>query len=215
MDEKKLQQFEKENGMSLETAWDHVKKWTAAGKNHEAIAGAGEILKIFPDHPAKDLLAKLQQGGKSQGPSRLGQASDSLANKALGKIESLTGEKFSKDEKFEKEIEQAMQLPTTSDERLFAALSFAWILVFVPLLFRRGSTFVQFHAKQGLVVFVILYFFQAIAMRLVSLILQHTFLSFFTGFLGLIFLAFCALQAWSGKWWRIPGIWQIARKLHF
>lgn len=39
--------------------------------------------------------------------------------------------------------------------KTLAALSYAWILCLVPLLGRRDSKFAQFHAKQGLVLFII------------------------------------------------------------
>ena len=40
------------------------------------------------------------------------------------------------------------------NERYTAALSYVWILCLYTLLFKRDSSFIQFHAKQGLAVFV-------------------------------------------------------------
>ncbi len=40
-------------------------------------------------------------------------------------------------------------------ERFTAALSYVWVLSLYPLLFRKDSAFIQFHAKQGVALFVI------------------------------------------------------------
>jgi len=40
-------------------------------------------------------------------------------------------------------------------ERYTAALSYVWILCLYPLLFRKDSAFIQFHAKQGVALFVL------------------------------------------------------------
>jgi uncharacterized membrane protein len=43
---------------------------------------------------------------------------------------------------------------TTSDSNLMAALSYLWLLSVVMLLVKKEDAFVQFHAKQGLVLFI-------------------------------------------------------------
>ncbi|MBT4495794.1 hypothetical protein HOC73_03530, partial [bacterium] len=41
------------------------------------------------------------------------------------------------------------------DNRVIASFSYVWILCLVPLFLKRKSKFAQFHAKQGLLLFVI------------------------------------------------------------
>jgi len=41
------------------------------------------------------------------------------------------------------------------EERLWAALSYLWILFLIPLLTKKDSSFAQYHAKQGLVLFIL------------------------------------------------------------
>ncbi|MBI3120334.1 MAG: hypothetical protein HYZ08_01820 [Candidatus Kerfeldbacteria bacterium] len=41
------------------------------------------------------------------------------------------------------------------EQHIYAALSYVWILCLVPLLLKRGDSYILFHAKQGLVLFVI------------------------------------------------------------
>lgn len=39
--------------------------------------------------------------------------------------------------------------------RLFAALSYVWLLCLIPLLLRRRSSFARFHARQGFVLLIV------------------------------------------------------------
>lgn len=41
------------------------------------------------------------------------------------------------------------------DNKVLAALSYLWILVFIPLFLKKDSKFAQEHAKQGLVMFIV------------------------------------------------------------
>jgi len=43
----------------------------------------------------------------------------------------------------------------TENDRFTAALSYVWILALYTLLFKRKSSFIQFHARQGLALFVV------------------------------------------------------------
>lgn len=47
-----------------------------------------------------------------------------------------------------------MNKSITDNEKLWSAFSYLWLAVFIPLLFKRDSEFVNFHARQGLVVFI-------------------------------------------------------------
>ncbi|MEX1997780.1 MAG: DUF4870 domain-containing protein [Candidatus Andersenbacteria bacterium] len=40
------------------------------------------------------------------------------------------------------------------NERLLAAISYLWVVSLIMLLLKRDSDFIQFHAKQGLVIFI-------------------------------------------------------------
>ena len=41
----------------------------------------------------------------------------------------------------------------SQDDKVYAALSYLWILALVPLLTKRDREYVQFHARQGFVLF--------------------------------------------------------------
>ena len=41
------------------------------------------------------------------------------------------------------------------ENKAVAAMSYIWVLCLVPLLLKRGSAFASYHAKQGLVLFIV------------------------------------------------------------
>lgn len=93
------------------------------------------------------------------------------------------------------------------ENKIFAALSYLGILFLIPLLAKKESPFAQAHAKQGLVVCII---------EVVGWVI------FWIPFVGWILavvvyaVALVALiQALMGKYWRIPGIANLAEKMKF
>ena|SRR3989344_5366197 len=51
--------------------------------------------------------------------------------------------------------EESTKTLAPEEERFTAALSYVWILCLYPLLFKRKSKFIQFHAKQGTALFIL------------------------------------------------------------
>lgn len=102
------------------------------------------------------------------------------------------------------------QLEDTSKkgvERKEAALSYMFILCFIPLLANRESEYVQFHAKQGFVLFVLdvligLVSWFPVFGQLAVLVL------FFTSVIGII-------KALNGKYWEIPFVYEWSKKISF
>lgn len=92
------------------------------------------------------------------------------------------------------------------ENKIVAALSYAWILCLVPLLAKRDSKFAQFHAKQGLVLFVIE--------------LLASLLFWFPGFGQLLMLALVVIsviaiiKVLNGEWWKIPYIYDWSKKIN-
>ncbi|MBA3047468.1 hypothetical protein KKC83_01740 [Patescibacteria group bacterium] len=90
--------------------------------------------------------------------------------------------------------------------KTLAALSYAWILCLVPLLGRRDSKFAQFHAKQGLVLFIIeiiagLIFWVPLFGQLLMLAIAVV------AVMGII-------KALNGEWWKIPYIYEWSKKIN-
>ena len=92
------------------------------------------------------------------------------------------------------------------ENKILAALSYAWILFLVPLLGKRKSKFAQFHAKQGMVLFI--------------LELIGSLLMWFPVFGQLLMLAFVVIsvigiiKALNGEWWKIPYIYSWSKKIN-
>lgn len=92
----------------------------------------------------------------------------------------------------------------SSDDRVMGALCYLGILVLIPLLTKKDSSFVQFHAKQGLVLFiamVILWWIPFVGWFFLGPILS------IVALVGLIMAA-------TGKEWKIPLVWNIAEKIN-
>jgi uncharacterized membrane protein len=92
------------------------------------------------------------------------------------------------------------------ENKIIAALSYAWILCLVPLLGKRKSKFAQFHAKQGLILFIL---------ELIASLLM-----WFPVFGQLIMLAFVVIsimgiiKALNGEWWKIPYLYTWSKKIN-
>jgi len=92
------------------------------------------------------------------------------------------------------------------ENKLMAALSYLGILVLVPLLVKKDSKFCQFHAKQGLV-FLIAFF--------VGWILLFIPVIGWLLWIAIWILDIVALvQALMGKYWEVPVVSQLAKKIN-
>ncbi|PWB38907.1 MAG: hypothetical protein C3F02_01430 [Parcubacteria group bacterium] len=88
------------------------------------------------------------------------------------------------------------------ENKLISALAYISIICLVPLFLKRESKFAQFHAKQGLILFIIELF---------------AFIPFFGTILFIIAVILAilgALNAWNGKYWVMPVLGQFASKLN-
>ena len=95
------------------------------------------------------------------------------------------------------------------DNKVLAAIGYLCILFLVPLLAAKNSPFAQFHAKQGLILFV--------GWVIVWVIGLIPILGWIIGFLGTIALAVISLigliKALQGEAWEIPMVADFAKKL--
>lgn len=88
--------------------------------------------------------------------------------------------------------------------RVMAALSYVWIVSLIMLLLKKNSPYVQFHAKQGFVLWVasIIFWFIPVIGWLLNLIV-------------LIFVVVGFVQALNGNTWKAPLISELAEKINF
>jgi len=94
---------------------------------------------------------------------------------------------------------------------VYAALSYLWILALVPLLFKRDREFVQFHAKQGFLLFV-----TEVAISMVAVVPLLGWLVGFVGWIAAIIFSFIGLlAALTGRRWEMPILGEYAKRFSF
>lgn len=97
------------------------------------------------------------------------------------------------------------------DERVIAALSYIWVLVLIPLLTKKDSDFCQFHAKQGLVLFIVS--FGVMLLGMIPILGWLIILPF--GWLAIVILSILGIiNTLQGKKWEMPYLAQYAKKIH-
>ena len=99
--------------------------------------------------------------------------------------------------------------PITVDDKVYAALSYLFVLAIVPLLFKRQREFVQWHARQGFLLFL-----AEIIIMIVSPIPLLGWLVAFVGWLAAVVLTLLGLAAaLTGRYWVMPYLGEYAQKL--
>lgn len=90
----------------------------------------------------------------------------------------------------------------SQDDKVYAALSYMWILSLVPLLMKRDREYVHWHAKQGFVLFV-----GEFILFLIGMIPVLGWIVNFVGWIvALILSVLGILAALSGRKWEMPII---------
>jgi uncharacterized membrane protein len=85
-------------------------------------------------------------------------------------------------------------------DRMLAAVSYLWIFCVIPLVLRKGSPFVQFHAKQGAVLAITWFL-----LWVIGVIPILGWIIFFFGSILLVAINLLAIvRAWHGEQWKIP-----------
>ncbi|MDP3043126.1 MAG: hypothetical protein Q8N21_01870 [bacterium] len=90
--------------------------------------------------------------------------------------------------------------------KTIAALSYVWILFLVPLLGKRDSKFAQFHAKQGLVLFII--------EIIVGLVMWFPIIGQLLMLALIVIAVMGIIKVLNGEWWKIPYIYNWSKKIN-
>ncbi len=89
------------------------------------------------------------------------------------------------------------------ENKSIAAFSYGWIMFLHPFINKRKSTFCQFHARQGLILFLLSF---ATVVPFFGQIL----------FIVLLFVSVIAfVRASNGEWWKIPFVYEMSKKIKF
>lgn len=95
-------------------------------------------------------------------------------------------------------------------ERILAAIGYIGILFLVPLLLGRDSEFAQFHARQGMVLFLC-----EVILSFVGIVpILGWLAAFIGGIISLILMIIGVLMALQGQRWKMPFLGQYAEKIN-
>ena len=99
--------------------------------------------------------------------------------------------------------------PVVQEGKIYALVSYLWILCLIPLFFKKGNKFALFHGKQGLALFI-----GEIAISIIGVIPFIGWAIFFLGsfVFGVLSLA-GMIHAILGNYWKMPFIGEIAEKI--
>ena len=96
------------------------------------------------------------------------------------------------------------------DNKLLAAISYLGVLCLIPLLAKKDSKYVQFHAKQGLVLFIVEVIVSFI--NIIPILGQMVWLLASIAFL--IISVIGVIKAWNGEWWKAPILHEYSKKVN-
>jgi len=99
--------------------------------------------------------------------------------------------------------------PQDEGDRILAAISYLGFLCFLPLFLKKSNPFVQYHAKQGLVLFI-----AEIIVSFINIIpILGQLVWFFAVIVFLVVSVMGIVMSWSGVYWKIPVLSEYAKKI--
>lgn len=96
------------------------------------------------------------------------------------------------------------------DDKIIAAIGYLWLLFLIPLLLKKNNDYCQFHAKQGLVLFV----FSFIIMILGVIPILGWLIAFVGWVIIVIFALLGFVNALQGRKWEMPYLGKYAGKIN-
>jgi len=197
----KAQEFQKNNGMTIDEAYHHVKTWYAEGKYGEVVDGCEEIIRYIPDYEdVQQILADAKLKNQENHPP---ETTSTAIDSAVAK----------KQEKKDEEYKEAI----ATDEKVLATIGYIGFLCILPLLLKRDSKYCSFHGKQALILAVIFFLYKYLGILrdfpIIGGLIQ--FILGLSMFLELIIIILAMIQAYRGKYWKMPAVYGMSKKLNF
>ena len=90
-----------------------------------------------------------------------------------------------------------------SDSNILAAVSYLWVVSVIMYIIKKDDEFVQFHAKQGIVLFV------------ASLFGIIPVFGWILSVVAFVFAVIGAAKAYTGEKYRLPVVANLAEKINF
>jgi uncharacterized membrane protein len=115
----------------------------------------------------------------------------------------MTDPQPSKTEKVKEEIKKEVsKIPATTDNNLLAAVSYVWLLSIVMLVIKKDDAFIQFHAKQGVILLI---------GSALGFIPVFGWIAWAGAIIGMV-VGF--MNAWQGKKYEIPFVYTLSKKIN-
>lgn len=89
------------------------------------------------------------------------------------------------------------------ENKVMACLSYVGILFLIPMLAKKDSRFCQEHAKQGIVMFI------------AGLLMAIPFIGWVWGLVVIVVDVISIINTLQGKFWKIPGAYDLSKKFKF
>ncbi|RJR31426.1 hypothetical protein C4569_02265 [Candidatus Parcubacteria bacterium] len=90
----------------------------------------------------------------------------------------------------------------TQQDKYWAAASYIWVLSILVLAAKKNSKFAQFHAKQGLIFFV------------VEIFMWFPVIGWILGVIAIVLAIVGIIKSLNGEWWEAPLINKWAQKIN-
>ncbi|HMB25870.1 MAG TPA: DUF4870 domain-containing protein [Patescibacteria group bacterium] len=95
------------------------------------------------------------------------------------------------------------------ENKILAAISYLGILCLIPILLKKDSKFVMFHAKQGLVLFI-----AEVAISFINIIpILGQMIWLAAALIFIVVSVMGIIKAYQGVWWKIPIVSEYAKKI--
>ena len=92
--------------------------------------------------------------------------------------------------------------PDIEKNKTVAVLSYVWILFLIPLLGKKHSKFCQFHAKQGLILF------------LLSFLSWLPLIGWLLGIALIVVSVIGIMKTLEGGWFKVPYVYDLSKKIN-
>jgi len=105
---------------------------------------------------------------------------------------------------------QQLNSKDAADNKVIAAIGYIGILCLIPLLLKKDSKFAQFHARQGLVLFIaeiVVSFVNIIPLLGPMIWFAASVVFFVVSIIGLI-------KALKGEYWKLPFLHEYAKRIN-
>jgi fumarate reductase subunit D len=107
------------------------------------------------------------------------------------------------------EIKKEVSKMQVTRDNIYAVLAYLWVLCLIPVLMKKDDPFVRFHARQGLMLFII-----EVALGIVGIIpFLGVVIAQIGGLVCLVLSVLSIIQVLKGNQWKIPYVGDWAEKV--